>query len=43
MFAKLQSETLTARDDLGDPSVDGMIILNWTLNKQGERVWIGYI
>jgi len=29
------------RDHLGDPGVDGMIILNWILRKWGVTVWTG--
>jgi len=32
---------LRERDHLGDPGVDGRIILRWILQKWGVGVWIG--
>ena len=33
---------LEERNHLEDLSVDGSIILKWTLNKEGVRVWAGF-
>jgi hypothetical protein len=33
--------TLRERDRLGDPSVDGRIILRWLLRKWDVGIWIG--
>jgi hypothetical protein len=35
---KFYLETLKRRDQLGDPGIDGGIILTWTLMKYGVRV-----
>jgi len=32
---------LSKRDHLGDPDVDGRIILRWTFRKWNVRVWTG--
>jgi len=32
---------LRERDHLGDPGVDGMIILRWAFRKWGVGVWTG--
>jgi len=32
---------LRGRDHLGDPGVDGRIILRWIFRKQDVRVWTG--
>jgi hypothetical protein len=36
-------ENLKERDLLEDLGIDGRIILNWILGKQGKRVWTGFI
>jgi hypothetical protein len=35
-------ENLKGTDHLEDQDIDGRIILNCSLNKQGERVWNGF-
>jgi hypothetical protein len=35
-------ESLTGRDQLGDSSIDGRIILKWIFRKRG-RAWTGLI
>jgi len=37
------SENLKGRDHSEDPGVDGKVILEWYLGKEGGKVWIGYI
>jgi hypothetical protein len=34
-------ELLRERDHLGDPGVDGRIIIRWTFRKWDVGVWIG--
>jgi hypothetical protein len=34
-------ETLRERDHLGDPGIDGRIILRWILRKWDVEVWTG--
>ena len=34
-------ESLRERDHLGDPSIDGRIILRWDFRKWGVGVWTG--
>jgi hypothetical protein len=34
-------ENLKGRDCLGDMGIDGKIILEWILGKQGGSVWTG--
>jgi hypothetical protein len=36
-------EDLKGRDHLEDLSVEGRIILQWTLEKQGRKMWTGCI
>jgi len=43
MHTKFLSENLKERDNLGDISVDGRIILDLILGKYGWRVWTGCI
>jgi hypothetical protein len=43
MHTKFWSENLKGRDHSDDLSVDGRIILEWILNKQFRRVWIGFM
>jgi len=43
MYIKFRSENLKGRDHCQDLDVDGQIILDWILEKLGERVWTGFI
>jgi hypothetical protein len=43
MHTKFWPETLNGRDDSEDRSIDGKIILEWILGKQGGKVWTGCI
>jgi hypothetical protein len=36
-------KNVKGRDHLEEPGVDGRIILEWILRKQGGKVWIGFI
>jgi hypothetical protein len=36
-------ESLKKRDYLGDLGIDDRIILEWILEKQGGKIWIGCI
>jgi len=38
-YAGFWSGNLSERDHLGDPSIDGGIILSWILRKWGVGVW----
>jgi hypothetical protein len=38
---KISVEKLKRKKHLENPGVDGMIILQWILRKQGGRVWSG--
>jgi hypothetical protein len=40
---KFWSETLKGRDHVDDIGVNGRIILEWTLGKQGRKMWTGCI
>jgi hypothetical protein len=43
MNKKFRPEKLTGRDHSKDLGVDGRIILQWNLGKQGGKVWTEYI
>jgi hypothetical protein len=36
-------EDLKGRDHSEDLGVDGMIILEWMLEKRGGKLWIGFV
>ena len=40
-FYTLQWGNLRERDHLGDPGVDGRVILRWIFRKRDVRVWTG--
>jgi len=42
LYVGFWSANLRERDHLGDPSVDGMIILRWILRKWEVGVWTGW-
>jgi hypothetical protein len=39
MYTKLWLENLKGKDHSNDLGVDGKIILQWILGKEGENVW----
>jgi hypothetical protein len=41
VYTKFWWGNLRARDHLGDPGVDGMIILRWTFRNWDVGLWIG--
>jgi hypothetical protein len=43
MHAKFVPENLKGRDHLEEPSVDGRMILELILGKQGGKVWTGLV
>jgi len=43
MYAEFLSENRKGRDHSEDLGVDGKIILEWILGKQGGKVWTGLI
>jgi hypothetical protein len=43
MHRQFCSKYLKGRDYVEDLGVDGRIILEWTLRKQGGKVWTGCI
>lgn len=40
---KFELESLKKVDSLGDIVLDGEILLNWIVKKQGNKAWSGFI
>jgi hypothetical protein len=41
VYTDFEWENLRERDNLGDPGVDGRIILGWIFRKWGVGLWTG--